>query len=99
MIITSLGIVMPRLDLRVGRAGAYLFRESDVKAGMLCYDKSSSVAHILVPKSDGKFFSQSLRLSSSHCQQHQENEDLKRKLPSRPGNFPSRRGKQRRIGG
>ena len=43
-----------------GREGAYLFRESNVKAGMfiISYVKSSSVAHILVPKNDGKFFRQ-----------------------------------------
>ena len=45
-----------------GREGAYLFRESDVKAGMfiISYVKSSSVAHILIPKNAGKIFRRSL---------------------------------------
>ena len=64
-----------------GREGAYLLRESDVKAGIfiISYVKSSSVSHILVPKKDGRFIRQSLEeavdvaadiQSSSDCFEH-----------------------------
>ena len=64
-----------------GREGAYLLRESDVKAGIfiISYVKSSSVSHILVPKKDGRFIRQSLEeavdvaadiISSSDCFEH-----------------------------
>ena len=45
-----------------GREGAYLLRESDIKAGLfiISHVKSSSVSHILVPNNDGKFARQSL---------------------------------------
>ena len=43
-------------------AGAYLFRESDVKSGMfvISFVKNSSVTHILTPRKDGKYFRQSV---------------------------------------
>ena len=76
--VISLHNVESRLE---GRNGAYLLRESDVKAGMfiISYVKSSSVSHILVPKSNGKYVRQSLEeavdrasdiISSSDCFQH-----------------------------
>ena len=45
-----------------GRQGAYLLRESDVKAGIfvISYVNSSSVSHILVPNEKGKYIRQSL---------------------------------------
>ena len=45
-----------------GREGSYLLRESNVKSGLfiISYVKSTSVAHILVPRNDGKYVRQSL---------------------------------------
>ena len=45
-----------------GREGAYLFRESDVKAGLfiITYVKNSSVSHLVTPNKNGKFIRQKL---------------------------------------
>ena len=45
-----------------GKQDSYLLRESDIKAGLfiISHVKSTSVSHILVPNSDGKFLRQSL---------------------------------------
>ena len=45
-----------------GREGAYLFRESDVKAGIfvISYVKNSSVSHLVTPNKNGKFIRQTL---------------------------------------
>ena len=45
-----------------GREGAYLFRESDVKAGIfvISYVKNSSVSHLVTPNKKGEFIRQTL---------------------------------------
>ena len=45
-----------------GREGAYLFRESDVKPGllMISHVKNSSVSHLVTPNRNGKFVRQTL---------------------------------------
>ena len=47
-----------------GREGAYLFRESDVKAGLfiITYVKNSSVSHLVTPNKNGKFIRQRMLL-------------------------------------
>ena len=45
-----------------GKEGSYLFRESDIKAGLfiISYVKNSSVSHLVTPNKNGKLIRQTL---------------------------------------